>query len=157
MPLNTRNFADGLMSVVVTLWIGGMWTIGYVVAPTLFATLSDHQLAGLIAGRIFSIGAWLGMVCATYLLIFMLLRLGTTAVKRWVFWLILLMLLFTVASQFGVQPLIAQLKLEALPRDVMDSVLRDRFATWHGIASMLYLIQSILGLLVLLNAERCRG
>jgi hypothetical protein len=30
----------------------------------------------------------------------------------------------------------------------MESVLRDRFMAWHGVASILYLIQSVLGLLL---------
>ncbi|MCH2219439.1 MAG: hypothetical protein MK097_03810 [Dechloromonas sp.] len=54
--------------------------------------------------------------------------------------------LLTAASQFGIQPLMAQLKADALPREVMESVLRDRFAAWHGISSILYLVQSLLGL-----------
>ncbi len=155
--MNMRSFSDGLSAIVIALWIGGMWTIGYLVAPTLFAVLPDHQLAGMIAGHIFAVAGWLGMACATFLLVFMLARLGIDALKRGVFWLILLLLIFTVASQFGVQPLIAKLKLEALPRDVMDSVLRDRFSTWHGVASMLYLIQSMLGLLLVMNSDRCRS
>jgi hypothetical protein len=68
------------------------------------------------------------------------------SVKRSVFWLVLAMALLTAASQFGIQPLMAQLKADALPREVMESVLRDRFAAWHGISSILYLLQSLLGL-----------
>lgn len=66
--------------------------------------------------------------------------------KSPVFWLVFMMALMTVASQFGIQPLMAQLKADALPREVMESVFRDRFATWHGVSSILYLIQSLLGL-----------
>jgi hypothetical protein len=34
----------------------------------------------------------------------------------------------------------------AMPKDVMASLFRDRFQTWHGISSAVYLIQSLLGL-----------
>jgi hypothetical protein len=64
------------------------------------------------------------------------------------------MLGLTAASQFGIHPLLAQLKADALPREVMESVMRDRFVTWHGIASILYLLQSLLGLLVVVGAGR---
>ncbi len=37
---------------------------------------------------------------------------------------------------------------QALPAEVMESVFRDRFATWHGIASVLYLIECLLGVLL---------
>lgn len=149
-----QRFFDALYNVVVTLWVGGLWAIGYLVAPTLFATLSDRQLAGMIAGKLFVLIAWCGLACAVYLLVFMLLRVGSAVLKRGVFWLVLLMLMLTVVSLFGTQPLLAQLKAEALPREVMESVLRDRFATWHGISSILYLMQSLLGLLVVVSAGR---
>jgi hypothetical protein len=48
----------------------------------------------------------------------------------------------------------AQLKADALPREVMESVLRDRFATWHGISSILYLMQSMLGLWLVVWSNR---
>jgi hypothetical protein len=64
------------------------------------------------------------------------------------------MLVLTLLSQFGIQPLLAQLKADALPREVMESVLRNRFATWHGVSSILYLVQSVLGLLLVVGAGR---
>ena len=143
-----RRLADALYFVTLTLWVGGLWTIGYLVAPTLFSSLADRQLAATLAVKLFSLIGWIGLGCAAYLLIFMLLRSGAAAFRRWVFWLLLLMLSMTAVSLFGLQPLLLQLKADALPREVMQSVLRDRFATWHGISSILYLVQSLLGLLV---------
>jgi hypothetical protein len=149
-----RRLSDALYFATLTLWVGGLWAIGYLVAPTLFATLADRQLAAMLAGKLFILIGWVGLGCATYLLIFMLLRIGSAALKRWSFWLVLLMLGLTAASQFGIHPILAQLKADALPREVMESVMRDRFVTWHGIASILYLLQSLLGLLVVVGAGR---
>ena len=149
-----RRLSDALYFATLTLWVGGLWTIGYLVAPTLFATLADRQLAAMLAGKLFILIGWIGLGCATYLLIFMLLRIGSAALKRWSFWLVLLMLGLTAASQFGIHPILAQLKADALPREVMESVMRDRFVAWHGIASILYLLQSVLGLLVVIGAGR---
>lgn len=149
-----RRLADALYSITLTLWVGGLWAIGYLVAPMLFASLADRQLAGMLAGKLFALIGWVGLACAAYLLIFMLLRVGSAALKRSIFWLLVLMLALTVVSLFGLQPLLAQLKAAALPREVMESVLRDRFATWHGVSSILYLLQSLLGLLVVIGAGR---
>jgi hypothetical protein len=149
-----RRLSDALYFATLTLWVGGLWAIGYIVAPTLFATLADRQLAAMLAGKLFILIGWVGLGCAAYLLIFMLLRIGSAALKRWSFWLVLLMLGMTAASQFGIHPLLAQLKTDALPREVMESVMRDRFVAWHGIASILYLLQSVLGLLVVIGAGR---
>lgn len=152
-----RKVADSFYSIIVTLWIGGMWSIGYVVAPTLFFSISDKQLAGGIAGTLFTVSGWIGIASALFLAIFLLFRRGLFAFKLGVFWLLLLMLALALLSQFGLQPFIAHLKKEALPLEVMESVLRDRFATWHGIASMLYLLQSLLGVVLVLKAERAKN
>ena len=67
------------------------------------------------------------------------------------------MLALTAAGYFGVQPVLAQLKADALPRQVMESALRSRFATWHGVSSALYLVQSLLGIALVVLQERGRG
>ena len=115
------------------------------VAPTLFHYLPDRVLAGSLAGRLFTYVALLGLGCGAYLLIFRMVRFGGHAFRQAFFWVALLMVLLTVTGQFGVQPILAGLKQQALPREVMESVLRDRFATWHGVASVLYVIESALG------------
>lgn len=149
-----RKLADALYLIAITLWVGGMWAIGYLVAPVLFAHLGDRQLAGAMAGRLFALIGWVGLGSAFYLLGFLLLRHRMQALRRAVFWLVVVMVLLVAASQFGIQPLMAQLKADALPREVMESMLRDRFATWHGISSMLYLVQSLLGLWLVVWSSR---
>jgi len=140
------KLSEALYSFAITLWVGGLWAIGYMVAPMLFASLGDRQLAGMVAGKLFALIGWIGLGCAAYLLLFQVFRNGGRVFRRALFWLILLMALLTAASQFGIQPLMAQLKADALPREVMETVLRDRFVAWHGISSILYLVQSLLGL-----------
>ena len=149
-----RKLSEALYLAVVTLWVGGLWAIGYIVAPVLFASLGDRQLAGLVAGRLFALLGWIGLGSAVYLLAFLVLRNGSQVFGRAVFWLVMVMAALTAASQFGIQPLMAQLKADALPREVMESVLRDRFAAWHGISSILYLVQSLLGLWLVVWSSR---
>lgn len=141
-----RKLAEALYLAVIALWVGGLWAIGYLVAPVLFSSLGDRQLAGMVAGKLFALIGWVGLGIAAYLVIFLITRWGGQVFKRAVFWLVILMATMVAASQFGIQPLMVQLKVDALPREVMESVLRDRFAAWHGISSILYLMQSLLGL-----------
>jgi hypothetical protein len=141
-----QKLSEALYLVVLTLWVGGLWAIGYLAAPVLFASLGDRQLAGLVAGQLFALIGWIGLGGAAYLLVFLVARWGGQVLRRAVFWLVIVMALLTAASQFGIQPLMAQLKADALPREVMESVLRDRFVAWHGVSSILYLVQSVLGL-----------
>ena len=150
------RFAEALQSIAATLWVGAMWGIGYIVAPVLFSRLGDRALAGLIAGKLFSLIAWVGIASAIYLLLFRMVRYGGGVFKQGVFWIVLLMLALVCAGEFGIQPIMAALKEEALPKQVMESVLRDRFAAWHGVSSVLYIIQSLLGaaLVVLLGRSK---
>ena len=149
-----RKLSEVFYFAAITLWVGGMWAIGYIAAPVLFSSMGDRQLAGMVAGKLFSLIGWVGLGSAAYLLIFLVARCRGQAFRRAVFWLVLLMALLAAVSQFWIQPLMAQLKADALPREVMESVLRDRFAAWHGVSSILYLMQSGLGLWLVVWANR---
>ena len=151
-----KRFWDGLAGVLLVLWIGGMWAIGYVAAPVLFASLDDKQLAGNLAGRLFELGAWIGLAAASYLLLYRLIRDGGSAMKTLFFWVVALMLVLTAASHFGIAPIMQSLKDQAMPLAVMQSVFADRFARWHGVSSIVYLIQSALGLLLVWRAGLAR-
>lgn len=146
------RLADYFYAIAVTIWVGALWAVGYISAPVVFQLLSDRSLAGAVAARQFTIVAWLGIACAVYLICYMCLREGVRALKSVQFWLILAMLLMTLAGLFGIQPVLAQLRAQALPREVMESLVRDRFAAWHGISSVLYLIESVLGLTLVTQA-----
>lgn len=149
-----RRLSEALYLFAITLWVGGLWAIGYLAAPVLFAELGDRQLAGMVAGKLFALIAWFGLAAALYLLIFLAARAGTRVLRQAGFWLVLLMAGMAAVQLFGIQPLMAQLKLDALPREVMESVVRDRFATWHGISSIVYLLQSLSGLALVLWSGR---
>lgn len=144
----------GLQEVAVTLWVGGLWVTGYMAAPVLFHALSDRMLAGMLAGRMFTMISYIGMACGAYLLVYRIGRSGGSAFKEGFFWAVLVMLILTIAGHFGIQPIIERLKEAALPRDVMQTVFRDRFRAWHGISSILYLIQSLLGLFLVLSRKK---
>lgn len=152
-----RGFLSALYNIAVALWVGGLFATGYLAAPVLFSQIADRSLAGAVAGAMFSVMAWVGLACGTYLLLYVLAGKGWRAVQSGVFWIVVLMLALTVAGHFGVQPILAQLKADALPRQVMESALRDRFSTWHGVSSALYLVQSLLGIALVILQERGKG
>ncbi|MFZ5483922.1 MAG: DUF4149 domain-containing protein [Pseudomonadota bacterium] len=141
-----KHFPDLLAAWSIALWVGGLWAIGYLAAPTLFYHMEDRVLAGFLAGRMFTWIAFVGMVCGSWLLLFRLSRHGGAAFKQAFFWIALIMLLLTLGQHFGIQPIMQQLKDQAMPQDVMQSLFKDRFAAWHGVSSGVYLIQSLLGL-----------
>ena len=143
-----KNLSDALARIAVPLWVGGMWAIGYIAAPVLFSSLTDKQLAGNLAGNMFTVMAYVGMVCGFYLILQRLAVCGGGAFKQAFLWVALAMLLLTLAGYFGIQPVLESLKEQAMPQAVMESIFRDRFARWHGISSIVYLVQSLLGLVL---------
>jgi len=147
-----NNWSGKFALIVITLWVGSLWAIGGS-AYIIFNALDDKQLAGQLAGKLFNYMSYLGMFSAGYLLLHRLFAFGTTALKQGYFWALLIMLLLVLAGHFGIQPLLAQLKTDALPSDVMHSVFSDRFNTWHGVASIAYVMQCMLGFVVVLRAK----
>ena len=152
-----RSLAFAVYSVAVAVWLGSLLAIGFIAAPVLFTQLADRSVAGNLAGMMFNVEAWVGLACGTYLLLFVLFAKGWRALQSGVFWIVLLLLALTVAGHFGVQPILAQLQAEALPRRVMESALRDRFTTWHGVSSALYVVQCLLGIALVILQERGRA
>jgi hypothetical protein len=147
-----NNWFAKLALIIITMWVGALWTTG-AVAYVLFNTLPDSQLAGQLAGKFFSYVSYLGLFSAFYLLLQRLLTYGTSSLKQSYFWAVFVMLLLVLASHFGIQPILAQLKMDALPSDVMQSVFANRFRTWHGVASIGYLVECLLGIVVVLRAR----
>jgi Domain of unknown function (DUF4149) len=138
--------------IVITLWVGALWMTG-LTAYVLFDSMQDKQLAGSLAGKLFTIVSYIGLASAFYLLIQRLLHYGTGALKQSYFWAIFFMLLLILAGHFGIQPILAQLKIDALANNITQTVFADRFKTWHGVASVAYLAQCLLGFVVVLKAR----
>lgn len=129
--------------ILLTFWIGGMWTVGYIVAPTLFAMLDDRSVAGAVAGQLFSIMSYLGLVAAIVLLSAQLYRAEMAWHRNWRIWVLLVMLLVIVIGEFYLQPLMAELKTAGLTAGSDNA---KHFGQLHGVASVLFLINSLLGL-----------
>jgi hypothetical protein len=147
------GLADALYAVTVNFWVGSLWAIGFISAPVLFSYMADASLAGSLAGRQFAIVAWLGMGCACYQILYLFFKDGAGAFKQAALWLVVLMLLLVLAGHFGVTPIVEQLRADPA-REVVQSVVRSRFQAWHGIASLLWVIQSILGVALVLQVSR---
>ncbi|CCF95727.1 DUF4149 domain-containing protein [Ralstonia solanacearum] len=148
-----------VFQLLATVWCGSLWTIGYIVAPMLFAMLEDRHLAGTIAGRLFHAEAWIGLAAGCLLLVTAtgLVRGGQTG-YRLPRWLVLGMLLCVLIGYFGLQPFMASLReqAEALGVAVGDSPYRAQFGMLHGVSSVFYLVESLLGLVLIWKVSGVR-
>ncbi|HYD81879.1 MAG TPA: DUF4149 domain-containing protein [Paucimonas sp.] len=139
--------------LIATLWCGSLWTIGYLAAPALFASLSDRVLAGTIAGTLFRIEAWLSLVAGILLIALNKAPPRDAARERRRLLLIVAMLACTLIGYFGLQPFMAALRESAGADGVMASDMRMRFGILHGISSVFYLAESLLAAGLMLNLQ----
>ncbi|MGD2139121.1 MAG: DUF4149 domain-containing protein [Burkholderiales bacterium] len=137
---------DAVQAIAITLWVGALWTAGLLVAPLLFRMLDDRALAGTIAGSLFSTTALIGIVCGVCILAtWFYSQRGGALRSRYLAWLVVAMLVITLAGQFGVQPVLAGLREQAFPQPVMQTTLAGSFARWHMVAGILYIVECLLG------------
>ncbi|WP_455202740.1 DUF4149 domain-containing protein [Kaarinaea lacus] len=134
--------------ILLTMWVGSLWAIGYIAAPTLFALLDDRKLAGALAGQMFHIVSYIGLVCGVLLFISLVKRVGI----HWRVWVIAIMLVMVACGEFILQPMMESLKAQGL---IEGSAIKKQFGMLHGVASIIYLIESVLGLsLVVFGLEK---
>jgi hypothetical protein len=149
-----QKFAEGAALLAATAWAGALWGVGYLAVPVLFRAQPDRMLAGLLAGDMFTLIAYLGMGCGAYLLAYLLATQGWEALRQTPFRIVLAMLLLALVMQFGIQPVMAGLKAQAQPLDVMHSEFAGQFKMLHGVSAILYLLQSLLGAVLVLKIRK---
>ncbi|MDB5961096.1 MAG: hypothetical protein JWP59_2390 [Massilia sp.] len=130
--------------LVAALWAGSLWTIGYVVAPTLFLSLHDKVLAGTIVGFLLRTEAWLAIASAVIL--YVLVRRGDLPPvrQRSATLIICAMLACALVIYLGLQPLMAQLKVDAGAAGLAGTPQGKTFGMLHGVSQLFYLIESVL-------------
>lgn len=144
------KFSCAIERVLLTFWVGGLWTTGFIVAPLLFATLEDRALAGTLAGQLFTIMSYASLLCGSLLLLLHWAGRQAGGVLHWRPVVIGLMLLIVVAGEFLLAPMLAQLRNEGLSGDA-------RFGQLHGIASALFLMNCLLGLFLVVAGQSLRS
>lgn len=137
--------------LLLTLWVGSLLAIGYIAVPMAFAHLGDVILAGNYAGHLFSAVNLLGIGCGAILLISKIIIHGKQVTGFWRFWVVLIMLLLTLVFNFYLQPEIALVKQMI---HLGDTSVVERFDLLHLVSKNLYIILSLLGLILVVSADK---
>jgi len=143
--------AQRLFILIAGLWVGSLLAVGYLVAPAIFSTMSDRQAAGMVAGSIFKLEAYLSLlVCIGLMVLANLLVNRGLNQFRVIRWLLLAMLLCSLAAAFVFIPWMNALRDNALDQGmpVMLSPSATLFGRLHGASSILFMLQSLLGILL---------
>ena len=122
------------------LWAGSLWSVGLWVTPILFSAQSDHHLAGVLAGRIFSIEAYVGIAVA----VIALLLPGRTKFV-WGYGAAALL----AANEWALRPVMVAARAHGVVAGLS-------FGAWHGVSAVIYLM-ACLALLVLVWKQDFRG
>ena len=130
--------------IVLALWVGGLWGVGFLAVPVLFHALDKHA-AGDLAAPMFTLINAFSLVCGALLLLFAVFAGRRGWYRSWRTGVILSMMAVAAVILFLIQPQMAALKAQAA---VAGAGLGPRFARLHGISSALYFLGSILGLLL---------
>jgi hypothetical protein len=130
--------------------VGSLWWM-IVVANVIFDKVPTSYLAGLIAGQLFEYLSYFSLIVLTFVMFRLLKGEGWRVLKNSLFWISLLILFIVLMNLFGIKPFLETLKIQALPKEVMESIFADRFSLWHGLSSIAYLIHSLLATFLMLK------
>lgn len=134
-----------LQRLTLTLWVGGLWVMGWVMVPLLFASPNPTTPVPQ-------------SLCPPSCLLWLVMgRLRPTLPaaqhrqSRRVVWG---MLACTLVNHFGVTPVIAWLKAQAAQGQLDSVVWGGSFSVWHGVSSSIFLLQSLLALAWVVSESR---
>ena len=133
-----------LRLLIAALWAGSLWTMGYVVAPTLFLSLHDNVLAGTVVGFLLRTEAWISMASAVLLLVLVRRSELAPAQQRSAMLIIGAMLACALVIYLGLQPVMGQLKLDAGAAGLAGTPQGKTFGMLHGLSQLFYLTESVL-------------
>lgn len=137
--------------LLLTLWVGSLFAIGYIAVPMAFVSLGDVTLAGNYAGDLFSTVNILGLGCGTILLISKIVIYGKQVLGYWRFWIMLVMVLLTLLFSFYLQPELAAVKHLI---HLGDNSVVEQFDKLHAMSKNLYLLLSLLGLALVVSTDK---
>jgi hypothetical protein len=123
--------------VLLVLWAGSLWSLALWVAPTLFHAQHDQQLAGLLAGQLFAIEAYLGMAIAALALL-----LPGRAKFRWGYAAAALLAIM----EWVLRPIMAEAHAQGLAWGL-------GFAVWHVAAALTYGLACLAAALLIWNDD----
>jgi len=140
--------------LLLALILGLLVVAGYVVAPILFAKAGSSHEAGRLAGEIFHV-VNNGVIIMAVAVGAFWLRMKSIPMLSW--GLLLVLASLAGINEYGVSPIITELKLAAGPIDHLaeGDPLRVEFGMWHGVSAVLHMLAAIAsGILVVMGGHK---
>jgi Domain of unknown function (DUF4149) len=153
------NFFRYIMSLSLVAWVGGI-VFFISMTPILFAVLPSRHMAGSVVSPALTRLHWIGIISGVLFLIsswaYSSITVGYVRMGSAANVVVVLMLVLTCASQFGLSPRLARIRAE---NEVMDSApaeVRARFDAFHQWSTRIEGSVLLLGLVAvyLISKER---
>ena len=130
------NFFRFIRVLTLVVWLGGIVFFSFVVAPAAFSTLTPtpggRHLAGNIVNQSLSHLHWMGLVCGMFLLI------SSATLHKSFFrpeiYLVVIMLILTVLSQFWIMPRMEHLRAASPDIEDASPSARSEFDSLHRVS-----------------------
>src|SRR5262252_5010717 len=154
------SFLRFLMLLSLIVWIGGLIFFAFVVAPAAFSVLPTRHLAGNVVGRTLGALHWMGLFSGLVFLLssisYSQLTRGTPQLFALRNIIIVLMLLLTLVSQFGIIPRMDTLRASIGEIDSVppDNPARMEFDRLHGWSTRLEQGVLLMGLVLIYLTAR---
>jgi len=132
-----NTFLRYLQFLSLTIWVGGIIYLSFVVAPVLFTRLTNMDEAGAVVGVILPRLHWLGIICGVvYLASALGLARSFRAFGRAGALAVLAMVILTLVAQIGIIPRMDKLGAEmgSIERTAATSPLRKQFDHLHVVS-----------------------
>ncbi len=137
--------------LLLTLWVGALWSIGYLAVPLAFINL-ETLVAAEYAAKLFFAVSVIGIISGTLILLGKIIIQRGRVIHSWRFWILIAMLIITLLFSMYVQPEMASIKTVDNWR--LETNLAERFEWLHMLSQNLYLMLSIAGLLLVLSTDK---
>src|SRR5579862_119208 len=133
------SFLRYLMLLSLIVWLGGLIFFAFVVAPAAFAMLPTRHLAGNMVGRTLGILHWMGLISGIVFLassiFYSQISRGAPHIFAGRNLVIILMLILTLISQFGIIPRMDTLRasmgeIDSVPPNNPARVQFDALHVW---------------------------
>jgi hypothetical protein len=145
--------SNDLRLLLAALWAGSIWGVSYLAAPSAFAVL-DSTAAGSVVSVMLTRSAWLAIALSVLLVLLVARARDLDAGRRrGLYWIVGGMLACSLVVYLGLQPAMAAIRAAAGPAGVRASPQWGTFAALHGVSQVLYLVESILGAVLVVKSK----
>lgn len=145
-----KTFLRFLQSLSLTLWVGAIVYLSFVVAPAVFTTLTNMDQAGALVGIILTRLHWLGVICGVvYVIVTLILARSPRGLVRLGSVAVIVMIVLTLISQLGVIHRMDQLRdqMGSYAQTPATSPVRMEFNHLHSVSADLEGLVLLFGLI----------